>query len=305
MFFFPVLICSGYCFCDYSYIVDDSPIKFAKRFMKNDLICINSSRIFLTILFNEWNNAEAKVNIISPNGNVKVEGPFFAKDNIGGFDFGKNYGSVEIQILKSTEISISANAFSNDSLARIVSNKPLDELMLAHSSNETLLITNNQHIEYFNGAPTTQNYNVSLNSEDGDLLEFVYHYTLNNETQRFCGELSFSLAVDDNKPAFIRWLTDKEEISGFVHVKVTTNDYSAKKYIRYITNDLNFLAIPYLKEPHLSSGQIVAIVFICIAVLIVGSAICIIFFLKRRKKIKIQKSDDIKETPNYEYHPEL
>ena len=277
--------------CTSTYAITDRPIIFSGNFEKDSIICINSSFNFLTVLFNEWSDSVATVYLRDSKQQIQTKGPYSSEDNIGGFDFGSNSGSVEITALKSNYISFAATIFSNSTLARVISNKAKDSFNLAKASSETLLITNNQHLEYFNGAPADQHYSVKLDSEEGDILEFIYNFSEDLDNQQYSGIMSFSSIVTTEKPVVLKWHTDREIVSGYIKIKIHS-DYDPKKYIRYITDDHTFVIIPYLKKG-LSTLYIILIVISCILVFVLSISLLILYFGKRKNKIKIEKGSEI------------
>ena len=271
--------------CTTTFSVDQRPFIYSGNFKKNSIICINSSVKFLTVLFNEWSDSTATVyfrNLDSKD--IQIRGPYSYDDNVGGFDFGNNFGSVEVTFSDDSYISLAATIFSNTTLARVISNKAKDTFNLAQASSETLLITNNQHLEYFYGAPVTQSYNVEINSEEGDLLEFVSNFISEEENQKYYGHKSFQTDIQVSKPVVLKWHTDREIVSGYVKIKIES-DFHPKKYIRYITDDRNFVIIPYL-DAHLSTLAIVLIVLGCIIFVIIIISLLLCYFIKRKRLLE-------------------
>lgn len=275
--------------CKYNYVIDDTPIIENKDFKQNDIICINSSRKYLTVILNTWDDFSATA-YHTPSGNPSTEemeksGPYTSQTSIAGFDFGETHGYVEITCNKDAPLSFSTISFSNTSLARFVSTKQKDQFILKHSGTETILIKNNQHIEYFNGAPATQHYSGTISTDIDDLLQILNNYS-SNSSNSYSGIQSFTYTASISQPIVIKWTTDKDEISGFVKIKITMDDYNPQRYVHFITNDKVFITIPYYEKSKLSTAVIAIIIISCVIALIGIVSVVIVFLLKRKKKLE-------------------
>lgn len=258
---------------------------------KRESICLNATIGFLAVTLNIWDDTKVYTTR-SFKGKVTEDGPYSTSDDIGGFDFGKSIGTVIIRARKSTDVSVGAFAFSKNLTFRIFSNHPDDEISFTKTDTETLPITPNQCVEYFNGSPGQQNYEVKL------------QYTTNNGDLYFCGQENTHMPIDNSdtvtrmvefeNPEVVEWITHDRIDSDYFYIKVKVSNYKPDKFIRFVTNGDRYTTVPSSELQILSTDQIIGLAVGCILVLVV--LIVIVVFsvkcVKRRHKNQMNFEGD-------------
>ena len=281
--FFQISICS------YSYFATTTPQIIERSLDKSETICINTSKPYTAVIFNSWKYSN--VDAYYSNSTEEIipylhSGTFSEENQVGGFDFANNTGYVIFTAISSTKINFGLYVYPPNGV-RVMSNDPSDHLSLDDSSDDALLIQNNQHLEYFNSAPTKQKYEIDISTEqDTDILSFFY----SDQTYKdYSGNCKTTVTASSDHPVVVIWKTNKETISAHAKILITSK-FDPKYFVRVVTNDDKFMPIPVFKSTSLLKIIIIVIVTVVVFICLL---IVIIYILARRAfhKAKMERKD--------------
>lgn len=274
-----------------------------------NLISKDSQKIFTD--FKRQNNQSISNFRIKNEGNQTIiieDGPYKEKDNIIGFYFGRYLGQVQLKALKNNAaLSFGSIIFHEKSTLRIISNSKQDTLkFLEPRVYNRSRYPCHRHIQYFNGLPGSQSYNIDMSlDEEEDYLNFRNSRRC---SMNFTGDLSIQKKTTEEEPQTLNFFTNKnynlvrkEPISNsslkerrlevYLEIDENSNLVKSKKFGRLWTSSSKYATIPAFSYSEYSPGWIVLTVVLAV-VLVISIVAIISFIIFKKRKSRFTKCDE-------------
>lgn len=340
-------ICNEYVGVDF---YNNNPLIYKKRnIKKGTVICINSSNIYMSIIFHSWQNFEAKTfrtfrkppnstqnltfsnpdsyvyESISKNEDIETknehllnegendtvvieDGPYNEKDSsIIGFYFGRSIGQVQLKALKSNAVlSFGLILFNEKSTLRIISNNKEDSLKFKEprSYHE---YSCQRHIQYFNGLPGSQSYNIDMNIDEEE--DYINFRNSKKCSMNYTGELSIQKKTTEEEPQILNFYTSSrykkdpsnsssmkdKKLDVYLQIEENSNLIKSKKYGRMWTSSGKYSTIPAFNYNENYIGWIILTVVLCVVFVVLVVALIAFIVFKKRKTRFVKCNDSCQE----------
>ena len=272
--------------CTKTVEVDHNSIIASYDMLAGEILCINSSTPYLSVVLNEWSHCiltTYRIETISNDQNESViikDGIYTSDGLIDGFDFGKSIGSIEIEMIGDAHLSIGLINFRSDIDVRLISNHNEDKVVFDPNDNEAIFLDKNQHAQYFNTSPGERNYKIDIDTQMNDCLRFL---TDNKIVQTYCGKVNEKRSNTNTIPEIVEISTDNSSTPYHVKFEVNTN-YKSKKYVRFISNSDGYQPISSFEYDVFSLGALIGLIVGCIIFAFIVAFISVVIIVKRKRK---------------------
>lgn len=272
-----LFICAAADSCNKTIIVDPSkPIVIKERFNGQGTVCINTLYPNLAIVLEYDKNDYDNIKFHTTSPLAKTYGPYEVYEEIGGFYFGKNLGSVEIEFKKEGRLNLGAIVFPEACKEMILSSKSFDEVKITNDGDKEPSTGNDRTLCYWLFSLEEIKYKINVRTQkDHDFLSFVRNGTAN---RTYSGEMKDDFTIFPSTSSYAVWESDNSVKSDSIKIYSHASNYNYKAIKQYFKQSDDVLPIHFKYYGELDDGEIAGIVvgalIVTMIILIILCACC-------------------------------